>query len=252
VHGVGGLIIATFMAGMVHSVSLLLIMLFLGKWAALIPMATLSGILIVVAWHMSEGRSFVSVLKGPKDDAAILLTTFILTVLVDLTVAIEMGMILAAFLFMRQMIRTSAVKKMGKQNGNNGEQEDGDELDGNADILLPEGVEMFEIAGPLFFGAAYKFRDAMRFIEKPPRVLIIRMRQVPVIDATGVRVIGDVYKESKRRGTRLILSEVHSAKVREELGKARLLFAIGKANVTETFGQTLERCGKLLEEEKGK
>jgi SulP family sulfate permease len=117
-------------------------------------------------------------------------------------------------------------------------------------MLLPDGVEVFEIAGPLFFGAAYKFRDAMRFIEKPPKVLIIRMRQVPVIDATGIRVIGDVHRESLHRGTRLILSEVHSAKVREELGKARLLFAIGKANVTETFGQAMERCGKMLEEEK--
>jgi SulP family sulfate permease len=223
-------------AGIVHAITLLLILFFLGKWAALIPMATLSGILVMVAYHMSEGKTFVSVLKGPRGDVAVLLTTFALTVLIDLTVAIEIGMILAAFLFIRQMIRSSAVNAISKD----GEDESG----GN--LVLPAGVEVFEIAGPLFFGAAYKFKDAMKFIEKPPKVLILRMRLVPVIDATGIRVIRDVYEESAGRGTKLILSEVNDGRVKEELRKARLLFAIGKANVTGTFAEALERCEIIL------
>jgi sulfate permease, SulP family len=107
-------------------------------------------------------------------------------------------------------------------------------------------VEVFEITGPLFFGAAYKFKDAMRLIEKPPRVLIIRMRKVPIIDATGIKTIQEVYKESKQRGTKLILSEVDSVQIMEELKKARLLFSVGKANVTETFQSAIDRSIVIL------
>ncbi len=232
-------------AGIVHAVTLLLIMLFVGKWASLIPMATLAGILIVVAYNMSEWENFASVFKGPKSDVAVLLTTFLLTVLVDLTVAIEIGMVLAVFLFMREMIKFSDVSALTK---NTGDAENDREAIGN--FTLPDHVEVFEITGPLFFGAAYKFKDAMKFIEKPPKVLIIRMRQVPIIDATGINVLQEVFKESKHRGTRLVLSEVHSEKVMEELKKSRLLFAIGKGNVTDTFSQAVERSKTILEESK--
>jgi SulP family sulfate permease len=234
-------------AGVVHSITLLLIMLFVGKWAALIPMATLAGILVVVAYNMSEWESFVSVLKGPRSDMAVLLTTFFLTVFVDLTVAIEIGMVLAAFLFMRKMIRFSEVSVF-----TNEMDEATAEKDKNALSVynIPAGVEVFEITGPLFFGAAYKFKEAMKFIEKPPKVLIIRMRQVPIIDATGIKTIEEVYKESKHRGTKLILSEVHSSQVMEELKNARLLFAIGKANVTDTFAEALERSKVILHDTK--
>jgi sulfate permease, SulP family len=228
-------------AGMVHAVTLLLILLFFGRWAALIPMGTLAGILVVVAYNMSEWRHFVAVLKGPRSDMAVLLTTFLLTVLVDLTVAIEVGMVLAAFLFMRTMIKFSGVSVMPKDVPENGE--DPESLE---DYSLPKHVEVFEIAGPLFFGAAYKFKDAMRAIEKPPRVLIVRMRKVPIIDATGIKTIAEVYKESTRNGTRLILSEVHSDQILAELKTARLLFAIGKANVTETFQEAIDRSKVLL------
>ena len=230
-------------AGIVHAITLLLIMLFIGKWAALIPMATLAGILVVVAYNMSEWESFVSVFKGPRSDVAVLLTTFILTVIVDLTVAIEIGMVLAVFLFMRKMIKFSEVSAFTKEIDNDGNGKDQDAL-GN--FIIPAHVEVFEITGPLFFGAAYKFKDAMRFIEKPPKVLIIRMRKVPIIDATGIRTLEEVYKESKHRGTKLILSEVHSEQVMKELQKARLLFAIGKANVTNSFKEALSRSSALL------
>ncbi len=230
-------------AGIIHTVTLLLIMLFVGKWAALIPMATLAGILVVVAYNMCEWENFISVLRGPRSDAAVLVTTFLLTVLIDLTVAIEIGMVLAAILFMRKMIRFSNVNILEKET-------EGSQVDeaGIGNYMIPKHVEVFEITGPLFFGAAYKFKDAMRFIEKPPKVLIIRMRLVPIIDATGIKTLEEVQKESKHRGTKLILSEVHSEQVLAELQAARLLFAIGKANVTSSFELALARSEVILKE----
>jgi len=226
-------------AGMTHAVTLLLIMLCVGRWAALIPMATLAGILVVVAYNMSEWENFLSVLKGPRGDVVVLLTTFFLTVLVDLTLAIEIGMVLAVFLFMRKMIQMSDVSLL------RGQLEDGG--DGVVErVVLPADVEIFEITGPLFFGAVYKFKDAIKFIEKPPKVFIIRMRHVPIIDATGIKAIQEVYKECKRHGTRLILSEVLSPQVLKELRDARLLFAIGKANVTDDLDASIKRSKELL------
>jgi SulP family sulfate permease len=229
-------------AGIIHALTLLLILTFFGKWAALIPMPTLAGILVVVAYNMSEWRHFVDVLKGPRGDIAVLLTTFLLTVLVDLTVAIEIGLILAIFLFMRSMIKFSDVSVLTKDfEGDNGDEP-------VETLKIPKHVQVFEITGPLFFGAAYKFKDSIRFIEKQPRVLIIRMRKVPIIDATGIKTIRDVCRESKRQGIKVILSEVHSPQVLQELKDTRLLFAIGKANVTDTFAEAVERSKVVLEE----
>jgi sulfate permease, SulP family len=228
-------------AGIVHAITLLLIMVFFGKLALLIPMAALAGILIVVAYNMSEWQNFISVLKGPRSDMAILITTFLLTVLVDLTVAIEIGMILSSFLFMRNMIKYSAVNISSGHLG--GHRTTGELL---TDFVIPVDVEVFEISGPLFFGAAYKFKDAMRIIEKQPRVLIIRMGNVPIIDATGIRTLKEVNKESSQRGTQLVLSEVTSSQILEELRNARLLFSIGKANVTSTFKEALRRSEIIM------
>ncbi len=232
-------------ARIVHAFTLLLIVLFVGKWAALIPMATLAGILVIVAYNMSEWESFVSVMKGPRNDVVVMVTTFLLTVLIDLTVAIEIGMVLAAFLFMHKMIKFSNVSILTKDIEDNVYGKDNESI-GN--YTIPVNVEVFEITGPLFFGAAYKFKDAMKFIEKPPKVLIIRMRQVPIIDSTGIKTLEYVYKESKRSGTKLILSEVHSEQIRKELKDARLIFAIGKANVTQTFDEAIERSNTILKE----
>lgn len=230
-------------AGITHAIVLLLIMLFAGRWAALIPMPTLAGILVVVAYNMSEWESFLSVLKGPRSDIAVMLTTFFLTVIIDLTVAIEIGMVLAAFLFMLKMIQFSDVRMLTKEIDDRSRIADTDAI---INYNIPGDVEVFEITGPLFFGAAYKFKDAIKFIERPPKVLIIRMRQVPIIDATGIKTIEEVYKESKHRGTKLILSEVHSNQVLDELKKTRLLFTVGKANVTGTFAEALERSKKII------
>jgi SulP family sulfate permease len=226
-------------AGITHAITLLLVMLFAGKWAALIPMATLAGILIVVAWNMSELENFIDVFKGSRSDAAVLLTTFVLTVLVDLTVAIEIGMILAAFLFMRKMMQTSFVRQAVFSTGQLPDKEPNPEI-------IPAGVDVFEINGPLFFGAAYKFKDAMKVLVKPARVLIIRMGDVPVIDATGIRVLRDVHQEIRKKGTKLILSEANSEQVMAELKRARLLFQIGKGNVSDTFEKALKRAGDIL------
>jgi len=234
-------------AGIVHAITLFIIMIFIGKWAALIPMATLAGILIVVAYNMSEWESFVAVLKGPRSDVAVLLATFLLTVLIDLTVALEIGMVLAVFLFMRTMIRFSDVSQLTKERGDKG---NGNDQEAVVNYTIPDHTEIFEITGPLFFGAVYKFKDAMRFIEKPPKILIIRMRHVPIIDATGIRTLEELRKKTSHQGTKLILSEVHSAQVMAELKKARLLFAIGKANVTEDFEQALRRSRAIISQGK--
>jgi SulP family sulfate permease len=219
-------------AGIVHAITLLLIILFAGKWAALIPMATLAGILVVVAYNMSEWESFVSVLKGPRSDIAVLVITFLLTILVDLTIAIEIGMLMAAVLFIRKMIRSSDVNILTKYAEGDGENDEFT-IDNNK---IPKGVEVFEITGPLFFGATYKFKEAIKIIENPPKVLIVRMRRVPIIDATGLRTLEDVHKECTRRGTKLILTEVHSKQVMEELKNSRLMSAI---DVTSTFEEAL-------------
>lgn len=230
-------------AGIVHAITLLLILLVLGKWASFIPIANLAGILVIVAYNMSEWRNFKSILKGPKGDVAVLLITFILTVLVDLTVAIEIGMVLAVFLFMRKMIQFSGVSVLAK------EIEDiefgYDLVDGKYQV--PEGVEVFEITGPLFFGAAYKFKEAMRYIKKHPKVLIIRMRHVPIIDATGIQTLKEVQEDLGKNHTKIILSELHSEQVMKELDDTRLLFSIGKGNVADTFEKALERAKVIIE-----
>lgn len=229
-------------AGIVHAITLLLILLVLGKWASFIPIANLAGILVIVAYNMSEWRNFKSILKGPKGDVAVLLITFILTVLVDLTVAIEIGMVLAVFLFMRKMIQFSGVSVLAK------EIEDiefgYDLVDGKYQV--PEWVEVFEITGPLFFGAAYKFKEAMRYIKKHPKVLIIRMRHVPIIDATGIQTLKEVQEGLEKNHTKIILSELHSEQVMKELDDTRLLFSIGKGNVADTFEKALERAKVII------
>jgi SulP family sulfate permease len=231
-------------AGIVHAFVLLIILLIAGKWASYIPIANLAGILVIVAYNMSEWRNFRSILKGPRGDVAVLLITFFLTVLIDLTVAIEVGIVLAAFLFMRDMIRFSDVNILTREIDD--DQFGYDVIDGKYQI--PRNVEVFEITGPLFFGAAYKFKDAMQFIDKTTKVLIIRMRHVPIIDATGIQTLKEVYTHSKKHHKKIILSEINSTRVMKELKDARLIFAIGKGNVVDTFEKALSRAQAIVED----
>jgi SulP family sulfate permease len=235
-------------AGIVHALTLLLILLVAGKWASLIPIANLAGILVIVAYNMSEWKNFKSILKGPKGDVAVLLITFFLTVLIDLTIAIEVGIVLAAFLFMRNMIKSSDVSILSNEIDDN---------DFNYDFAegkyaIPEDVEVFEIKGPLFFGAAYKFKDAMKYLKRHPKILIIRMAHVPIIDATGIQTLKEIYKDSKKDHTKIILSELKSAQVFKELKESRLLFSIGKGNILPTFEKAIERAKILIAENNDK
>lgn len=229
-------------AGIVHALTLLAIILLVGKWATLIPLSCLAGILVVVSYNMSEWRSFVSILKTSRSDAAILLATFGLTVFVDLTVAIEVGMVLAAFLFMRQMTQISNVDIITHELRDDEHESNDPKPIGNYHI--PKGVEVFEIKGPFFFGAAYKFKDSMRFIENPPKALIIRMRHVPVIDATGLHTLELVFNEAERRGTRFVISGIQPG-VLKELEKSHLLDKIGKDNIFPIFEDALKKAGEI-------
>ena len=227
-------------AGIVHAITLLIIMLAVGKWATLIPMSCLAGVLVIVAYNMSEYETFINIAKGSRSDAAVLITTFLLTVLFDLTLAIEVGMVLAVFLFMRRMIKISNVSSILQENGENNTDENAISKYG-----IPNGIEVFELSGPLFFGAAYKFKDAIKVIENKPKVLIVRMRNVPVIDATGIHTIKDVLHMCRRDKIQLIVSGIQP-QVLEEFKKARLLFQIGKRYVTEDFDTALKRANEVL------
>lgn len=227
-------------AGIVHALTLLIIMIAVGKWAILIPMSCLAGILVIVAYNMSEYETFIDIAKGSRSDGAVLITTFLLTVLFDLTLAIEIGMVLAVFLFMRRMIRISNVSSLLQENGQIGS----DEKSINK-YNIPNEVEVFELSGPLFFGAAYKFKDAIKVIEKKPKVLIVRMRNVPVIDATGLHTIKDVLHMCRHDKIQLIVSDIQP-QVLEEFRKARLLFRIGKRYVTDDLEIALRRANEVL------
>lgn len=231
-------------AGVVHAVTLLLITLFFGRWAALIPLAALAAILVVVAFHMSEWRTFLTEFRAPKSDVAVLLTTFLLTVLVDLTVALEVGMVLAAFLFMRRMAEVTNVKVLTHEFT---DPKYDFENDPNAvgRRAVPPGVEVYEISGPFFFGAAEMFREQLVRIAGKPKVLILRMRHVPTIDSTGLHALRDLIHRSRRDGTLVVLSDVH-AQPSITMGRSGLLDEIGEKNLTGNIDDALNRAREHL------
>lgn len=231
-------------AGIVHAITLLLILIFFGKWAALIPMPTLAGILVVVAWNMSEAHLFAKLLRGPKGDVLVLLSTFGLTVLIDLTVAIQVGMVLAAFLFMQRMAEATQVGFITRElRGDEDEESD----DPNSLNLrsVPDGVEAFEINGPFFFGAADKFKNALHTIGAPPRVLILRMRHALTLDSTALQALESVMAKAHRDGTQLILSGVHSQPL-VVMERAGLLDKIGEENIYGNIDDALNRARDIL------
>lgn len=223
-------------AGIVHAVTLLLIMLFFGRWVKLIPMSVLAGILIVVAYNMSEWRTFRSILKGSVFDVLVLLTTFFLTVLVDLTVAIEVGVVLSAILFMKRMA------DMGKVIP---ERIDSDVIDDYS--ALPRGIGIYEISGPLFFASAKEYCEVLKSMGTTSKVMIIRMRHVPFVDATGVHNFKEALKILKTSGTKVVLSGVNDA-VCADIKKAGIDQLIGKENIYPSFDLALEGAKRLNEE----
>ena len=229
-------------AGIIHAITLLLIMLFFGSYAKLIPMATLAAILVIVSYNMSEWHSFKSLLKSPKSDVAVLLTTFFLTVIFDLTIAIEIGMVLAVLLFMKRMAEVSNVSVITRELEDEEERPDPNAIDKKQ---IPEGVEVFEINGPFFFGAAKKFKDQMLAIEEPPKIRIIRMRNVPAVDATGLQTLKDFYHDSKKLKTHLILSGVHTQPL-FAMTQAGLFDLYGEENIFGNIDDALDHAREIL------
>lgn len=235
------------MAGLIHALTLLLILLFFGRWAALIPMATLAGILIIVAYNMSEWHLFVRLLRSPPGDIAVLIITFLLTVLLDLTVAIQVGVVLASFLFMQRMAEATQV---GKMTGLLDESEDENDPKALRLRQVPAAVEVYEVAGPFFFGAADKFKNALGRVLGKPRVLILRLRHVPVLDATGLQALENLQMKTRREGTLLILSGV-AAQPRATMERAGFLAKVGEENVFNDIDSALARAAAVVTEKTG-
>lgn len=234
-------------AGIIHAITLLIIMLFVGKWAKLIPMASLAGILIVVAYNMSEYKAFISLARGPRSDMAILFITFGLTVMVDLVVALEIGMVLAAFLFMKKMADLSHINEITEEINDVKDIED-PEATGN--YIIPKGVEIYEVNGPLFFGAAYKFRDALKLSNRKPKILIIRMRYVPTIDATGLHHLKEIVKDLQHKKIKIIISGIQP-EVYKKLEKSRIAFLIGKRNIKNHIKLSIDRANEIIKQNVG-
>jgi len=226
-------------AGMVHAVFVLLVALFLGRYASLIPMATLGGILAVVSYHMSEWRTFRRELRSPPGDVILLLTTFTLTVLVDLTVAVQVGIVLAAFIFMKRMSEVTGVTAFSDEFQDDEDPEAELARARGRALVVPKGVQVYDINGPFFFGAAASFKDAMATTGRSPRVLIIRMRRVPTIDGTGINALRDLARRSRKEGTMVILSGLVE-EVRAALQRAGLLEELGPGADYPTYAEALE------------
>jgi len=229
-------------AGMIHALTVLLVTLFFSRWVTYIPLAVLAGILVVVAYHMSEWRTFRAELRSPGSDVMVLLATFLLTVLVDLSIAIQVGMVLAAFLFMRRMAEVTNVNIVTREI-----QDRPDEADPNAAARrdVPDGVLVYEVNGPFFFGAADRFRDTLSQVERQPKVMIVRMRNVPAMDSTGLRALTDVWEKNRAAGTLMLLSDVH-AQPMMALAKSELLDRIGDDNLFGNLDDALNRARTYL------
>lgn len=229
-------------AAIIHAVFLLLVLLFIGKWAAMIPMATLAAVLIVVAYNMSEWREFQHLLKSPRGDIAVLLSTFLLTVFIELTVAIQVGILLAAFLFLQKMSKEAHVDVVTDT------LEEDEEFKGRdmSKIDIPKGVEVFEVYGSLFFGAVSQFKESIRVVSKKPAVIILRMRQVHSIDASGIHILEELVKESHSGGCIIVFSAV-SRSVYRVMRKSGFVDLVDRNNFAPDLFAALEIAKKHIE-----
>ena len=232
-------------AGIVHAAVLLMIFLFLMPLAQYIPMACLAGVLVIVSYNMSGWRSFASIMKNPKSDVIVLVVTFLLTVIFDLTIAIEVGLICACLLFMRRMAETTDVKVISDEI--DPEEEQSDFQMGNLEHLtIPEGVEVYEINGPYFFGAGNKFEDLMSTMgHQRPKVRIIRMRKVPFVDSTGIHNLTNLCAMSQAEGIQVVLSGVNE-NVQAVLHKAGFDHMLGEENICSHINIALQRAKSLI------
>lgn len=232
-------------AGIIHAAVLMLIFLFLMPLAQYIPMACLAGVLVIVSYGMSGWRSFTELMKNPKSDVAVLLITFFLTIIFDLTIAIEVGLLIACLLFMKRMAETTDVKVIMDEIDPN------DELDieqGNLEHLtIPKGVEVYEINGPYFFGAGNKFEEVMAVFGDRPVVRVIRMRKVPFVDSTGIHNLKNLCIMSRKEGIEIVLSGVNS-NVRAVLEGSGFNELIGKENICDHISTALKRSKEIIGE----
>ena len=231
-------------AGIIHAAVLLLIFLFLMPLAQYIPMACLAGVLVVVAYGMSGWRSFLAMVhRNPKSDVTVLLLTFFLTIIFDLTVAIEFGLVCACLLFMRRMAETTEVHAVLNEIDLN---EDADMQAGNLEHLtIPEGVEVYEVNGPYFFGAGTRFEDIMARYGSHPKVRIIRMRKVPFIDSTGMHNLENMCRMSQKEGVTVVLSGVNP-KVEAVLKRNNFQQLLGTENICSHIDLALARATEIL------
>ncbi|MCY1237361.1 sulfate permease [compost metagenome] len=229
---------------MVHALTLVMVLLFLAPLAASVPLATLAAILFVVAYNMSEGRQFARMVRrAPRADVAILLITFTLTVLTDLVVAVNIGVILAMLQFLRRM---SASVEVARQDAVDVELELGDAGAGSA-TRMPPGVLVYVIDGPFFFGAVEACERALVQTHTEPRVLLIRLGRVPFMDMTGLQTLEAVIVTLQKRGVAVVLAEANE-RVREKLARAGVLAALGEGNYVDSLAQAVQRCSELAGE----
>jgi sulfate permease, SulP family len=234
-------------AGMLHAVFLVLFMLLLAPLARHIPLATLSAVLLVVAWNISEIDHFRALLRAPRTDVLVLLTTFGLTVFTDLTKGVGVGMVLASLLFMKRMADVSNIAGIREEIEQGQETEAPDPKDpGRVDRRrIPPGVEVYEINGPFFFGVADRLKDTLNQFERPPKVFILRMRYVPHIDATGLHALDEFYLKCQRQGTRLLLGGVHAQPL-FEFTRVGFDQRLGLENIFENLEDALAKAREVL------
>lgn len=228
-------------AGIIHAVVLLLIFLFLMPLAKYIPMACLAGILVMVSYNMCGIPSFLGILRNPKSDITVLLVTFFLTIIFDLTIAIEVGIVIACLLFMRRMAETSDVQQVRDIDV---EEESDLQSQHDEHLIVPQDIEVYEINGPFFFGAGNKAEELMTRFREKPSVRIIRMRKVPFIDSTGVHNLSNICIASKQQGIDVVLSGVNP-KVHAVLDKAKLYDIIGEDHICPHIDIALKKAKEL-------
>lgn len=225
-------------AGIVHSLILLAIMLLFGPYAKLIPLSCLAGILMVIAYHMSEWMQFKSILKGNRMDVIILLTTFFLTVIFDLVIAIEIGMVLSSFMFMKRMSESVHVQNITSDTRNEENLFDEELLD------IPKNVLLYEINGPLFFGAARQFQETVTNTHLQPKVIILRMRYVPIIDATGYQSVKEIVRTFKARGIEVIISGVRE-NLRKDFEKNEMFSILDRELVFKDIKEAIKMASEM-------
>jgi sulfate permease, SulP family len=225
-------------AGMMHAAWLFVFMLLLSPLIVKVPLAALAAILMVVAWNMSEIKHVREIMHSPRSDRIVLLVTFLLTVLVDLNFAIQAGIALASILFIDQMMKSTQIRAVESEE---------DDPDSIHNKNIPEGVEVYEIDGPLFFGVAEKLVDTLLLFEKPPIIFILRMRHVPLIDAAGLHALEVLHERLHHNHTRLILSGVNP-QVRRFIGTSHIDDKIGQENIVDHIDKAIMRANKIIEE----